>query len=145
MARRSVQKLQIPVPFPKPHFRGYLTDLCRHSQQLHLHFQQRRPHTWKHDSSSTPQRRSYLILRLQRSRFATIDLKNYLLTHPPVPHPLFANFELRIQTDGSFTPREALVSSCRTLVGDLDTLSREFTKEFELRKMVAGDGAAGEK
>jgi DNA-directed RNA polymerase II subunit RPB11 len=62
-----------------------------------------------------------------------------------VPHPLFANFELRIQTDGSFTPREALVSSCRTLVSDLDTLSREFTKEFELRKMVADDGAAGEK
>jgi hypothetical protein len=57
-----------------------------------------------------------------------------------VPHPLFATFELRIQTDGTITPKEALVHCCRTLVGDLEILSREFTKEYELRKMVAGDG-----
>ncbi|TVY91103.1 DNA-directed RNA polymerase II subunit, partial [Lachnellula willkommii] len=58
-----------------------------------------------------------------------------------VPHPLFATFELRIQTDGAITPKEALVNCCKSLVGDLETLSREFTKEYELRKMVAGDGA----
>lgn len=56
-----------------------------------------------------------------------------------VPHPLIPNFELRVQTDGSVTPKEALVSCCRAVVVDLDTLSREFTKEFELRKIVTGD------
>jgi DNA-directed RNA polymerase II subunit RPB11 len=61
-----------------------------------------------------------------------------------VPHPLFATFELRVQTDGSATPKEALVSTCKALVGDLEILSREFTKEFELRKMVSGDAAATE-
>ncbi|KAN0090253.1 DNA-directed RNA polymerase-like protein II subunit RPB11 [Hyaloscypha variabilis] len=61
-----------------------------------------------------------------------------------IPHPLFATFELRVQTDGSLTPKEALVNTCRTLVGDLEILSREFTKEFELRKMVMGDAAATE-
>ena len=61
-----------------------------------------------------------------------------------VPHPLFATFELRVQTDGSLSPKEALVNTCRTLVGDLEILSREFTKEFELRKMVMGDAAATE-
>lgn len=59
-----------------------------------------------------------------------------------VPHPLFAKFELRIQTDGEITPREALVNCCKSLVGDLEILSREFTKEYELRKMVSGDGIA---
>jgi DNA-directed RNA polymerase II subunit RPB11 len=58
-----------------------------------------------------------------------------------VPHPLFAKFELRIQTDGAITPKEALVNSCKALVGDLAILSREFTKEYELRKMVMGDSA----
>lgn len=56
-----------------------------------------------------------------------------------VPHPLFATFELRVQTDGEITPKEALVNCCKGLVNDLQTLSREFTKEYELRKMVSGD------
>jgi len=59
-----------------------------------------------------------------------------------IPHPLFSKFELRVQTDGEVTPRTALVQACRDLVNDLGTLSREFTKEWELRKM-AGDGANG--
>ena len=57
-----------------------------------------------------------------------------------MPHPLFATFELRIQTNGDLTPKEVLIQNCRELVQELGQLSREFTKEFELRKMVAGDG-----
>ena len=45
-----------------------------------------------------------------------------------------------MQTDGTITPRAAVVQACRDLVNDLGTLSREFTKEWELRKM-AGEGA----
>ncbi|MCJ1299869.1 DNA-directed RNA polymerase II core subunit [Hypocenomyce scalaris] len=59
-----------------------------------------------------------------------------------VPHPLFSKFELRIQTDGTVTPRAALVQACRDLVNDLGVLGREFTKEWELRKMV-GEGVNG--
>jgi DNA-directed RNA polymerase II subunit RPB11 len=61
-----------------------------------------------------------------------------------VPHPLFATFELRIQTDGDISPKEALVNCCKALVSDLEILSREFTKEYELRKMVGGDGTGAE-
>ncbi|SLM38876.1 dna-directed rna polymerase ii [Lasallia pustulata] len=63
-----------------------------------------------------------------------------------VPHPLVSKFELRIQTDGTITPRAALVQCCRDLVNDLGILGREFTKEWELRKMVGegGNGAGGE-
>lgn len=56
-----------------------------------------------------------------------------------VPHPLFANFELRVQTDGEISPRDAVVGCCKALVNDLQILSREFTKEYELRKMISGD------
>jgi DNA-directed RNA polymerase II subunit RPB11 len=59
-----------------------------------------------------------------------------------VPHPLFATIELRVQTDGEVTPKEALITCIKGLVSDLGQLSREFTKEFELRKMVQGDGNA---
>ncbi|KAK2629967.1 hypothetical protein QTJ16_000787 [Diplocarpon rosae] len=78
-------------------------------------------------------------------------LRAHLLKDPHVmfagykiPHPLFAKFELRIQTDGSISPKEALVNCCKALVGDMEILSREFTKEYELRKMVSGDGTAGD-
>jgi hypothetical protein len=58
-----------------------------------------------------------------------------------VPHPLFATFELRVQTDGEITPKEALAACCKAIVSDLGQLSREFTKEFELRKMIGGEGS----
>ncbi|KAF2752810.1 RBP11-like subunits of RNA polymerase [Pseudovirgaria hyperparasitica] len=54
-----------------------------------------------------------------------------------IPHPLFATFELRVTTDGSITPKDAIVTACKDVVQDLDTLSREFTKEWELKKITA--------
>ncbi|PGH04745.1 hypothetical protein AJ80_08475 [Polytolypa hystricis UAMH7299] len=57
-----------------------------------------------------------------------------------VPHPLVPKFVLRVQTDGQISPKEAVITACHELVKDLGALSREFTKEFELRKMV-GAGA----
>ncbi|KAE8144776.1 hypothetical protein BDV25DRAFT_134370 [Aspergillus avenaceus] len=53
-----------------------------------------------------------------------------------VPHPLVPSVLLRVQTDGEITPKEAVVHACNELVGDLGILSREFTKEYELRRMV---------
>ncbi|KAI9674483.1 MAG: DNA-directed RNA polymerase II core subunit [Caeruleum heppii] len=65
-----------------------------------------------------------------------------------VPHPLFSSFELRVQTDGTVTPSEAVVIASKAAVQNFAILSREFTKEMELRKMVGGggngpDGAGG--
>lgn len=53
-----------------------------------------------------------------------------------VPHPLDPKFELRVQTDGEITPKEAVVKACRDIVQDLAELSRQFTKEWELKKIV---------
>jgi len=55
-----------------------------------------------------------------------------------VPHPLFPKFELRVQTDGEITPKEAVLGSCKDLVRELNQLKSEFTKEYELRKMISG-------
>ncbi|KAK3621214.1 DNA-directed RNA polymerase II core subunit [Elasticomyces elasticus] len=55
-----------------------------------------------------------------------------------VPHPLFAVFKLRVQTDGEVTPKQAVVGACQELVQELQTLDQEFTKEWELKK-IAGE------
>lgn len=76
----------------------------------------------------------------QATGYPTLDQsrRTQTLISPQVPHPLFPNFELRVQTDGEITPKEAVLGSCKDLVRELNQLSREFTKEYELRKMVSG-------
>lgn len=51
---------------------------------------------------------------------------------------------LRIQTDGSITPREALVEACKQLVAAYGQLGREFQKEFAFRQIAdQGEQANG--
>lgn len=57
-----------------------------------------------------------------------------------VPHPLFADFKLRVQTDGEVTPKEAVVMACQELVKELQSLDQEFTKEWELKKIAGAGG-----
>jgi DNA-directed RNA polymerase II subunit RPB11 len=59
-----------------------------------------------------------------------------------VPHPLVPTFDLRVQTDGHITPKEAVVKACRDIVQDLAELSRQFTKEWELAKIHRSSKAA---
>lgn len=49
-------------------------------------------------------------------------------------------FELRVQTDGEITPKEAVVQACQDIIQDLQKLDQEFTKEFELKKIAGGGG-----
>ncbi|KAF2789500.1 RBP11-like subunits of RNA polymerase [Melanomma pulvis-pyrius CBS 109.77] len=58
-----------------------------------------------------------------------------------VPHPLFATFELRVSTDGTMTPKEAIIQCCQDIVKDLDQLSRSFTTEW-LGKRIVSEGEA---
>ena len=59
--------------------------------------------------------------------------------------PSLSQFLLRVQTDGAITPRQAVMQACKDLVNDLSILSREFTKEWELRKMVNEGARADDK
>ncbi|KAL1983910.1 hypothetical protein VTN96DRAFT_9763 [Rasamsonia emersonii] len=76
----------------------------------------------------------HTIGNLLRARL--LQSRHVLFAAYKVPHPLEHKLELRVQTDGQITPKEALLAACHDTVKDLGTLSREFTKEFELRKMV---------
>ncbi|KAL6709763.1 DNA-directed RNA polymerase II core subunit [Coniothyrium glycines] len=58
-----------------------------------------------------------------------------------IPHPLFATFELRVQTDGTITPKEAVVRCCRDVIGDLQKLNDSFQTEW-IGKRIVSDGAA---
>ncbi|KAI0470845.1 DNA-directed RNA polymerase [Xylariaceae sp. FL0804] len=60
-----------------------------------------------------------------------------LLTPYTVGHPNVAEVLIRVRTDGSVTPREALTDVCKQLIASYGQLSREFTREYELRRMVA--------
>ncbi|KAK3899499.1 DNA-directed RNA polymerase subunit 2 [Staphylotrichum tortipilum] len=63
----------------------------------------------------------------------------YKIAHPNVPE-----VQLRIQTDGTLTPREALVTICKQLVAMYGQLGREFQKELALRQYAdQGENATG--
>ena len=66
-------------------------------------------------------------------------LRPYVNHDPPSPvvNQLPSKFELRVQTDGEITPRDAVKQACEALVKNLAALNQEFVKEVELRKVVA--------
>jgi DNA-directed RNA polymerase II subunit RPB11 len=71
--------------------------------------------------------------------FSPWTLTRYAVAHPNVPE-LF----IRIQTDGTITPRDAFNDVCKKLLRDLSILSQEFTREWELRRMVAAGEQSGQ-
>ncbi|GAB7349535.1 hypothetical protein MBLNU459_g0237t1 [Dothideomycetes sp. NU459] len=72
-------------------------------------------------------------------RATLIRSPNVLFAAYKIPHPLFATFELRVQTDGEISPKDAVVKACADVVQELQKLDQEFTKEWELKK-IAGQG-----
>ncbi|KAK1539525.1 transmembrane amino acid transporter [Colletotrichum costaricense] len=62
--------------------------------------------------------------------------KNVLMAGYKIAHPNVPEMFIRVQTDGTITAKEALVQVIKKLMQDLSHLSREFTREFELRRMV---------
>lgn len=83
----------------------------------------------------TFEKEDHTLANMLRDRLFRLDHVTFAAYK--VPHPLFANFELRIHTDGEISPKDALIAACRELITELQTLDQEFTKEFELKKMAA--------
>ncbi|KAI0019585.1 putative DNA-directed RNA polymerase II subunit RPB11a [Xylariomycetidae sp. FL0641] len=64
-----------------------------------------------------------------------VMMAGYKVAHPNVPEVM-----IRLQTDGTVTPKEVFVDTCKQLIAAYGQLGREFTREYELRRMVgAGD------
>ncbi|KAJ4166857.1 DNA-directed RNA polymerase II core subunit [Fusarium oxysporum] len=60
-----------------------------------------------------------------------IEEKVFSVAHPNVPE-LF----IRVQTDGTITPRDVFTSVCEKLIKQLEMLHQEFTREWELRRIT---------
>lgn len=56
-----------------------------------------------------------------------------------VEHPLFANFVLRIQTEEGYSPRDALKNACHSLIAQLSTLQKNFSKEWSIKGLIEED------
>jgi DNA-directed RNA polymerase II subunit RPB11 len=58
-----------------------------------------------------------------------------------VPHPLEPYFVLKIQTDGSITPTEALEQAGNSLLKLMSDLQTKFKAEFSYKDVEGADGA----
>jgi len=66
-----------------------------------------------------------------------------MLTTAKVAHPNVPEVLIRIQTDGTMTPREAFRKVCRNLITQYSALGREFQKELTLRQFADQGEQAG--
>ncbi|KAI1375213.1 DNA-directed RNA polymerase II subunit RPB11 [Hypoxylon crocopeplum] len=75
-----------------------------------------------------------------------VMMAGYKVAHPNVPEVM-----IRLQTDGTVTPREVFIDVCKQLIAQLAQLAQNFTREYELRRMAtageqdnnAGGGSNG--
>ena len=79
-----------------------------------------------------------MFVILFRNGSALLKDPTVLFAGYKVPHPLRPYFLLKIQTDGSCTPQEALDKAATGLISTIENLSQKFAREFDF----AGAGAA---
>ncbi|KAK6071796.1 DNA-directed RNA polymerase ii subunit rpb11 [Seiridium cupressi] len=72
------------------------------------------------------------LLAEHLKQHAKVLMCGYKVAHPNVPEVM-----IRVQTDGTISPKDAMVEVCKQLIGAYGQLAREFTREYELRKMVS--------
>lgn len=67
---------------------------------------------------------------------------NVIFAGYKVPHPLDPHFTLKLQTDGSVTPQQALQDACQALIALIADLQVKFDKEFEMKSFDSVLGGA---
>jgi len=85
-------------------------------------------------------KQDHTLANMVRAQLLTIP--QILFAGYKVPHPLQPHFLIKIQTDGSITPTEALESACTKLIGSISSLEAKFKREFSFKDMESG-GAGG--
>ncbi|KAL7948963.1 DNA-directed RNA polymerase II subunit RPB11 [Trichoderma barbatum] len=60
-----------------------------------------------------------------------VYMAGYKIAHPNVPE-----LYIRVQTDGTISPRDVFTSVCEKLINQLEMLYQEFTREWELRRIT---------
>ncbi|KAH0541914.1 hypothetical protein FGG08_003634 [Glutinoglossum americanum] len=77
------------------------------------------------------------MLRSQLLRTPNVIFAGYR-----IPHPLFPTFDLRIQTNGEISPKDALIEACKELINKLKILDLQFKHEFAIKEAMNAKGAA---
>jgi len=77
------------------------------------------------------------MLRSQLLRTPNVIFAGYR-----VPHPLFSAFDLRVQTNGEISPKDAVVEACKELINKLKILDLQFKHEFAIKEAMNAKGAA---
>lgn len=122
-----------------------LTAYPRPPLRLDLHFSQGRSHPRQCPPLPSPEDRARALRGLQgKLPVPALPLSQKLTVVPQMSHPLKAEFLLRVQTDGEITPKDAVVNASRATINDLGIISREFQKEYELRKAANAANAANQ-
>lgn len=75
-------------------------------------------------------------------RHAVLTLPAVLFCGYKVPHPLEPRVLVKIQTDGSVSPSEALQQACTKLIVSIGSLKQGWAKEVQLSGDSGGAGAA---
>ncbi|CAD6965013.1 unnamed protein product, partial [Tilletia laevis] len=71
---------------------------------------------------------------------AVLNQPSVLFAGYKVPHPLEPRTLVRIQTDGSKTPIQALRDACQALVASLNTLQHTWSDEVRLIRSTGAPG-----
>jgi DNA-directed RNA polymerase II subunit RPB11 len=71
-----------------------------------------------------------------------LQTPNVLFAGYKVPHPLHPYFLLKIQTDGTQTPQEALENVCTSLIATIGDLESKFKMEFQVKSVDMAGGVA---
>jgi DNA-directed RNA polymerase II subunit RPB11 len=81
------------------------------------------------------------ILRAQLLEDKTVIFAGY-----KVPHPLEPYFLLKVQTNGSLTPSQALKNACAAVITTVTTLEKRFEEQFRDKEFDIGgtDAAAAQ-
>ncbi|PWN52163.1 RBP11-like subunits of RNA polymerase, partial [Violaceomyces palustris] len=75
-------------------------------------------------------------------RYAVLSNPAILFCGYKVPHPLEPRVLLKIQTDGSLTPTEALKQGCTKLIAQMSGLKQSWRNEVQINT-AAGIGVGG--
>jgi DNA-directed RNA polymerase II subunit RPB11 len=76
-------------------------------------------------------------------RSQLLAMPSVLFAGYKVPHPLHPYFLLKVQTDGSLTPREAVTEASLKLLVKLNQMETAFRAEFAAKAADGGLGTTG--
>lgn len=71
-------------------------------------------------------------------RSQLLEDKSVIFAGYKVPHPLEPYFVLKVQTNGTIAPSQALKNACIAIISTVTTLEKRFEEQFREREFDVG-------